>query len=74
MPIRKITIGLDYKNGMNYCVGQPVLGGSHTIHCIAYDKQGVNLEIYIENTEKEITLWKSYNPSVPTSLEYNINY
>ena len=72
MVIRKVTIGNDYKNGMNYHVGQSVLNDSHKINCIRYE--GADLLIYIENADRRIMAWKSYNPSVPKSIEFNINY
>jgi hypothetical protein len=34
MVIRKISIGLDYKNAMHYYQGQPVVGGKYTIEYI----------------------------------------
>lgn len=72
MVIRKVTIGNDYKNGMNYHVGQLVLNNTHTIHCIKYE--GSDLLIYIENAEREIMQWKSFNSTVPKSIEFNINF
>jgi hypothetical protein len=75
MDIRKISIGTDYKNNsMHYIVGQKVLGDSHEIHLIKYKKDENSILIYIINEKNEITLWKEFNPSVPVSIEYNINY
>jgi len=75
MDIRKISIGTDYKNNsMHYIVGQKVLNDSHEIHLIKYKKDQNSVLIYIINEKNEITLWKEFNPSVPVSIEYNINY
>ncbi len=75
MDIRKISIGTDYKNNsMHYIVGQKVLNDSHEIHLIKYKKDENSILIYIINAKNEITLWKEFNPAVPISIEYNINY
>lgn len=74
MIIRKISIGTDYKNAMTYIVGQKILNDTHEIHIIKHDKTATLIQIWIENTQKEVMLWKSYNNSVPMSIEYNINY
>lgn len=74
MDIRKIAVGPDYKNGaMHYIVGQKVLADSNEIHLIKRDKYG-SVFIYIINQKQEVVLWKSFNASVPISIEYNINY
>jgi hypothetical protein len=49
-----------------------VLNNTHTIHCIKYE--GLDLLIYIENAEREIMQWKSFNSTVPKSIEFNINF
>ena len=75
MDIRKISIGPDYKNGaMHYIVGQKVLGDSYEINCIKLDKSNDSIKIYIINDKEEVLLWKEFNSSVPTSIEFNINY
>lgn len=74
MPIRKIAVGPDYKNGaMFYVVGQPVLGGSHTIHLIRYIAELSECEVFIENEIGEVVLWKRF-VNMPISFEYNIDY
>jgi len=72
MIIRKIAVGTDYKNAMNYVVGQSVLDGSHIVHQIVSDKDGAIL-IYIEK-DREILLWKKFTYSMPVSIEFNINF
>ncbi len=75
MDIRKISIGPDYKSGaMHYIVGQKILGDSYEIHCIRYDDNKDSIKIYIINDKEEVVLWKEFNSSVPTSIEFNINY
>ena len=72
MEIRKISIGPDYKSGaMHYLLGQDVLGGNYTIHHIRQEKDCFKIWIIREN---EIVLWKSFNETIPVSVEYNINF
>ena len=71
--IRKISVGGDYKNAMNYLVGQDILGGSHKIHLIIFDEFKQSFKIWIENNN-EIILWKEFNANIPISIEYNINF
>lgn len=73
MNIRKISIGPDYKNAMHYVVGQEVLRGAYRIHLIAFT-ENLSHEIWIENDEHEIILWKSFNSTIPVSIEYNIDF
>jgi len=70
--IRKITIGVDYKNSMHYIVGQEVLGGSNVIHAIT--DIGDGYFVWIENASKEIVVWKNPNKNLPILVEFNINY
>lgn len=75
MDIRKISIGPDYKGGaMHYIVGQKVLGDNYEIYCIKHDDKKDSIKIYIVNNKKEILIWKEFNSSIPTSIEFNINY
>ena len=73
--IRKISVGPDYKNNaMHYIVGQKVLSDAYIIHHIKFDKSTDSIKIYIINDKEEILLWKEFNSSIPTSIEFNINY
>ncbi len=54
-------------------VGQSVLGTSHWIHLIKHNEDTGSIVIYIEKGEVVI-LWKEFNASMPTSIEYNINF
>lgn len=72
MVIRKISNGPDYKNAMNYTVGQKVLNDMYKIHLIVRERGLIN--IYIENNDKEIMMWKSFTNTVPMAIEYNINF
>lgn len=73
--IRKISIGPDYKNNaMHYIVGQKVLGDSNLIHLIKRDNDTMSVKIYIINTKGEIVLWKEFNPTIPISIEFNIDF
>lgn len=74
MDIRKISVGPDYKSGaMHYIVGQKVLGDSNEIHLIKINNKK-DVLIYIINQKEEVVLWKEFNPTVPISIEYNINF
>ena len=71
--IRKISIGADYKSSaMHYVVGQDVLGGTHKIHHIRQESDN-SIRIWIVRGT-EVFLWKEFNPNMPISIEYNINF
>jgi hypothetical protein len=73
--IRKISVGPDYKSGaMHYIVGQEVLDRSNKIHLIKENNENESIEIYIINEKEEVVLWKTFNFTVPISIEYNINF
>ena len=75
MDVRKISIGPDYKNGaMHYLVGQKILGDSNEIHLIKHDESINCILIYIINDKKEVVLWKRFSPTIPISIEFNINF
>lgn len=74
MEIRKISVGPDYKSGaMHYLQGQEVLNGEYVIHLIQYDAHLGTYKIWIERDD-EILLWKEISPTMPVSIEYNINF
>ena len=72
MDIRKISIGVDYKNAMHYIVGQEVIGGEYSINLIKYYEESSSYKIWISNGS-EIVLWKEFK-NIPISIEYNINF
>ncbi len=73
MVIRKISIGPDILNAMNFSVGQPMLRGKHTIcEIIQVDAKGI--EIWLTNSDDEVYLWKVIGTYMPVSIEYNIEY
>lgn len=75
MDIRKVSIGPDYKGGaMHYITGQKILGDSHEIHLIKYDEERQSIKIFIINQSNEVMLWKEFTSTIPTSIEYNIDY
>jgi hypothetical protein len=70
--IRKISIGVDYKNeAMHYSVGQQVYGG-HEISCILENADS-SYKIYIKK-EDEIMPWKKFNPNMAIAIEYDLEY
>lgn len=72
MVIRKISVGADYKNAMNYMHNQSVLQGNYKIHLIRQTEQG-DIEIFIEAND-EVVLWKKINVNMPFLIEYNIDF
>lgn len=73
MIIRKVSVGNDYKNAMNYVLGQPVMKDSHVIQHILREDDG-SITIWVINDENEIIAWKSISKDVPVSIEYSINF
>lgn len=74
MLVRKIAVGLDYKNAMNYVVGQVVLGGSYKINNISEMPDG-SVFIWVYGEENmETMVWKKFNKNTPISFEYNIDF
>ncbi len=71
MEIRRLIVGLDTKNGMNYIVGQSVLDGSQKIHLIK--KEDDSVKIWTINPKNEVQIWKEFNMSMPLSFEYDTN-
>lgn len=72
MVVRKLSIGTDYKNCMNYVAGQLVLGGTHKVFEIIEEAESVS--IFIENDKKEVVIWKKIGKTTPHTIEYNIDY
>jgi len=53
--IRKISIGIDYKDAMHYTVGQSF--GNMTLDTIKQINPR-HYEIYVKNGSNEVSLWK----------------
>jgi hypothetical protein len=70
--IRKLSVGPDYKTAMHYIIGQKVINDQYVIHAIIAEVDSI--KVWIENDKKEVVAWKSYNFSIPMSVEYNINF
>ena len=69
--VRKISIGIDYKNeAMHYAVGQEVYGG-HTIVNIIEEEN--KYSIYIQKG-KEILPWKEFNKNMAIAVEFDLEY
>ena len=74
MLVRKIAVGNDYKNSMNYIVGQSILNNMYTIFEIRREADG-SVCIWIRNDERgEILRWKMFSANMPISFEYNIDF
>ena len=72
MIIGKISVGNDYKSAIHYLKGQPVMKDSATIHEILQRPHGI--EVWVLNQNKEVYLWKMFTPTIPISIEYNLNF
>jgi len=71
--IRKISIGVDYKNeAMHYSVGQQVYGG-HEIAYILVNEEDSSYNVYIRK-EDEVMPWKKFNHNMAVSVEYDLEY
>lgn len=71
--IRKISVGVDYKNeAMHYSVGQQVYGG-HEIAYILVDDEDSSYNVYIRK-EDEVMPWKKFNHNMAVSVEYDLEY
>jgi len=70
--IRKISIGIDYKNeAMHYSVGQQVYGG-HEISHIIEDENGW-WRIYIKKGDM-LMPWKGFNKNMAIAIENDLEY
>lgn len=71
--IRKISIGIDYKNeAMHYSVGQQVYGG-HEIAYILMNNEDDSYNVYIRK-DNEVMPWKKFNHNMAISVEYDLEY
>jgi len=71
--IRKISIGVDYKNeAMHYSVGQQVYGG-HEIAYIKFNDKDSSYNIYIKKAD-EVMPWKKFNANMAISVEFDLEY
>jgi len=71
--IRKISIGPDILNAMHFSVGQKLLKGTHTVDNIVRTDD-MKIQIWVQNDEDEVYLWKEINQHTPVTIEYNIEY
>ena len=76
--IRKITVG-DFKDGITYVVGQPIMRNKETITAIVQDDMYfykyniLKFNVFIKMEDKEESeMWKSFFEI--TGVEYNLNY
>ena len=71
--IRKISVGVDYKNeAMHYSLGQEVYGG-HIINDIIFEEKDNSYNIFIIKN-KEVLPWKKFNSNMAISVEYDLKY
>jgi hypothetical protein len=67
--IRKISVGVNYKDAMHYIVDQNVLSGNYIISDIAQEGDGYSVWVKKDN---ESVKWKEFK-NIPVVIEYNIN-
>jgi len=72
MIIRKISIGTDPLNAMNYQVGKPVMKGEYVVYDIIHTGTG-NFDVWVEKNGEAVK-WKTINTTMPVIIEYNINF
>lgn len=72
--IRKISVGVNYKDSMTYVVGQKAHDSEHVIHSMRYDQASKSIKVYVSNEKNEVTLWKEFNQNVALSVEYNVSF
>lgn len=65
--IRKISIGVDYKDAMHYTTGQSF--GGMTIDTIL-KKNPQHYEIWVKNSDNELSVWKEII-NMPIVVEYD---
>jgi hypothetical protein len=71
--IRKISVGVDYKNeAMHYSLGQKVYGG-HNISNIIFNESDLSYNIFITRNKEEMP-WKKFNSNMAISVEYDLEY
>lgn len=68
--IRKLSVGIDYKNCMVYIIGQKVLNNEYEIALIKQIEKTGKINIYIMNELSQVLLWKEFSETVPVSIEY----
>jgi hypothetical protein len=68
--IRKLSVGVDYKNSMHYTVGQEVYGGHYIVDIVEEEDRFV---IFIQKQE-EVKEWKFFLKTVAVSGENNIHF
>jgi len=66
--IRKISIGIDYKDAMHYSLNQ-TFGGMAIVAIKQINPS--HYEIWIKNTDKELLLWKQI-VNVPVVVEMDL--
>lgn len=72
--IRRISIGADYKESMNYVVGQSVFKtNEYTVSNIERTDSG-SYKVWIVDSKKTQVLWKEISNSVPVIAEFNIDF
>lgn len=71
MIIRKISVGPNFKDSMNYCVGQYVSTVKSTICDIT--RQGNEFTIWVKNSEGEKMSWKVIS-NMPVVFENDLSF
>jgi hypothetical protein len=72
MIVRRVQVGPDMKNAMNYLVGQDVMRGAGVIKTIRVN-DNYDVEVWVLK-EGEIFLWKTIMHTMPFTLEYELDF
>lgn len=72
MIIRKISVGPDFKNSMNYSVGQRVISDDFSVSEILKDDTGIT--IWVQNKNSEKMAWKHINMNMPVVIENDLAF
>jgi len=66
--IRKISVGVDYKDCFCLLVGQPTHGGNK-VDCIVYNKEKEMYDIFIKDKDGVVQFWKDFRKDSVISTE-----
>jgi hypothetical protein len=72
MIIRRVSVGPNFKEAMNYLVGQEVMKGTGVVDTIRRLDDG-DVQVWVLKG-KEIYLWKTISSAMPITIEYDLNF
>lgn len=72
MIVRRVSVGPNFKDAMNYLVGQEVMKGAGVIESIRR-LESLDVEVWVRKGN-EIYLWKTISSAMPITVEYDLNF